>query len=76
MFKLSTYEEIYKKGYLPIDIDKKKVYMYDENYNYLAEFESVKTAGFLLNIPATNISRSCRNEGYTAGGFYWTYIKR
>lgn len=61
---------------LSIECSKKKVYMYDENYSYLAEFESVKTAGFLLNIPASTISRSCRIEGYTAGGFYWSYDKR
>ena len=52
---------------------KKKVYMYSIEGELLATFESVKIAGFLMNIPAPNIGRACRNQKYSAGGFNWSY---
>ena len=52
---------------------KKPVLMYDIEMNYLGEFESMKVAGHLLNICEQNISRACRDDKYTAGGFIWKY---
>ncbi len=53
--------------------NKKEVLMYDTKMSFLAKFISVKTAGQLLDIPPQNISRACRINGYSAGGFLWKY---
>lgn len=35
---------------------------------------SVSSAGVATNAKATNISRACKNNKYTAGGYHWKYI--
>lgn len=52
---------------------KKPVLMYDSENNLLAEFTSIKMAAHLLNIEGSNITRACKVNGYTAGGFIWKY---
>lgn len=66
-------EAVRKNQKISIEKNKEPVLMYDTDGNYLAQFESMKMAGHLLNIEKTNISRSCRKEGFTAGGFIWKY---
>lgn len=63
-----------KNSLIALEKNKKKVAMYTTEGNWLATFESVKTAGFLLNIPSQNIGRACRISDYTAGGFIWKYL--
>lgn len=41
----------------------------------IKEFESESDAGRQLNIAQTDISRCCRGERKSAGGFQWRYVK-
>ena len=66
-------EAIRRNQKISIEKNKKQVIMYDTDMNKLAEFESVKIAGHLMNICNQNISRACRKQNHTAGGFIWKY---
>lgn len=37
----------------------------------IKQFKSMREAERATNIPKSNISRACRIDGYSAGGFKW-----
>lgn len=51
----------------------KKVNQYDLNGVLIKTWDFIKLAGNTLGIPPQNISRCCRTEKGTAGGFKWSY---
>lgn len=51
----------------------KKVNQYDTDGIFIKTWDYIKQAGENLNIPYQNISRCCRTNKGTAGGFKWSY---
>lgn len=49
----------------------KRVFQYTKDNEFIREFDSIRIAANELNI--TNISRACKNNDKTAGGFKWQY---
>lgn len=72
-----------KKGTRPSDkcLEKSreshiiKVYQYDLEGNFVREFESLTEAAKSCNSVTTNISKCCKGNFHTAGGFIWRYDK-
>jgi hypothetical protein len=52
-----------------------KVYQYDKDGKFLAEYESMSLASKITNIPQANISKVCCGIRKLAGGYYWKKIK-
>jgi hypothetical protein len=52
-----------------------KVYQYDLEGNFIREFESLTEAAKSCNSVTTNISKCCKGNFHTAGGFIWRYNK-
>jgi hypothetical protein len=54
----------------------KKVYQYDKDNNFIAEWISSSEVYRVLGIKGSHIREVCNNYGYrkTAGGFIWKYI--
>jgi group I intron endonuclease len=53
----------------------KAVDEYDLNGNYLNTYQTAKEAGEKLRICNTSITRCCKGQHKTAGGFIWEYHK-
>lgn len=51
----------------------KKVSQYDISNNFLKEYESVAEASRMTGVSKTCISRCCRGERESSGGFIWKY---
>jgi len=51
----------------------KKVIQYDKKMNYINEFLSIKQAAKKSNIENANISKCCRLNISTAGGYVWRF---
>lgn len=51
----------------------KKVYQYDDKFNLIQTFNSLKDAANNLGINSSNISFCCKNINRKSGGFYWRY---
>lgn len=45
--------------------------MYDIEKNFIKSFKSAKEASKETKIPASNITKSCKIDNYTAGGYFW-----
>lgn len=64
--------EIFKpKG----DSRKKQVLQLDMNYDLVGEYNSVAEASQSTGISKTCISRVCRNERQSSGGYIWRYCE-
>lgn len=60
--------------YVPPKFRTKPVIQYDENWNFIRKFNSIKETAEFTNIPASNISSICnRNHDLKAGGFHWAF---
>ena len=60
--------------YVPPKFRTKQVIQYDENWNFIREFNSIKEAAEFANISASNISSVCnKNHNLKAGGFHWKF---
>lgn len=55
---------------------KKTVYQYDLNDNLIKAHEGVRVAGRATNIDSKSISKVCKGERKTAGGFKWSYHRK
>lgn len=51
----------------------RKVVQYDMQGNYIQTFSSISEASQITKINSTGIIKVCQNNGYSAGGFRWTY---
>lgn len=51
----------------------KSIIQYTESGTFLKEWESAKEAGLQLNITPGNITKVCRNQRKSAGGYWWQY---
>jgi hypothetical protein len=56
-----------------IDSRKKKVFQYNYNGELVAEFTSVAEASNITGLSKSCISRCCRGERQSSGGFIWKY---
>jgi len=56
---------------------KKKVYQYDKQGNFIAEYDGVREAERALNLPNDSVGKVCRGvkNRKTAGGFVWKYAQ-
>lgn len=50
------------------------VKQYDLKGNYIRSFETIADAKKINNISSSAISKSAKNIGYTAGGYFWQYV--
>ena len=50
-----------------------RIQQYDKANNLVGEFPSLKEAEKVTNIKYQNISRCCRNQRKSAGGYIWKY---
>lgn len=55
------------------DIRKRKVFQYNYNGELVAEFVSVAEASSITGLSKSCISRCCRGERQSSGGFIWSY---
>ena len=55
-------------------IFSKVVYQYSLNGVFIKKWDAISDASRKLNIPTSNIVRSCKNKTRTAGGYKWKYI--
>ena len=53
----------------------RKVNQYDKDGNFVASYGCVKFAADSVGIPASNISRCCRNKCRSAAGYVWEYAE-
>lgn len=51
----------------------KAVNQYDKDLELIKEWDSITDASKHYNIPTTNISKCCKGERKSAGGFIWKY---
>lgn len=69
----------YSEDYLqiiPIDYinkNKKKIYQFDKQCNYINTYKSVFEAGKITKIDYASIIKVINNQRKTAGGFIWSY---
>lgn len=54
---------------------KKTLYQYDCDWNYITEWDSVRSAGKALNINHGDIVKCCNNPNKTYKGFKFSYTK-
>ena len=52
---------------------RKSVYQMSSNGEILREWDSIKSASEVLNIQAGHISKVCKKQRKTAGGYIWRY---
>lgn len=66
----------YFKNNYNINFNKsgKRVAQYDMDNNFICEYISCAEASRILNIPRTSISKTCRGEQRSAGGYIWKYV--
>lgn len=65
----------YKEPFKPlIDSRNKCVTQYNESKVEIKTFKSVSEASRLTGVNKTSISKVCRGERKTAGGFMWSYL--
>lgn len=50
---------------------RKKVLQYDLEKNYIQEFDSISEAANSIGLSISAISKTLKNEKYTAGGYRW-----
>jgi hypothetical protein len=55
------------------NILSKPILQYDLEGNFIREWQSMKEASISLNICSPLISKVCRNEKQTAGGYIWKF---
>ena len=77
--QLMTWEENRLKGYSDRKNGKnnklsKAVLQYDKSGNYINEFCSVNKAGRKTGISIGNISKCCKENRNSAGGYIWKYL--
>ena len=53
--------------------NKKRVFKYDENDNFICEYPSLKTAADSVRGNSTNIGFACRHTNRTYKGYRWRY---
>lgn len=53
--------------------NKKKVFQYSLDGEFIKEWDSAVDAGLELNIAHSNITKVCKCEGKRAGNFIWSY---
>lgn len=64
----------YKEPFIPVVDDRKKnVLQYTIHGHLLAEYESVAEASRQTKLNKSSISKVCRGERMSAGGFVWRY---
>ena len=58
-------------------INAQKVFQYDQQGNYVGEFENRKAAALAIGYssPNSHIGRCIKEPWRTAGGFYWRSFK-
>lgn len=60
--------------FIPQHDDRKKaVFQYDVNDNFVAEYSSVSEAATILKLSKSGISKCCRGERKSSGGYIWKY---
>lgn len=52
---------------------KKKVYQYDSQGNFLAEYDCLQSAGNSVNAEAKSISSACLGYNVSCKGYFWSY---
>lgn len=57
------------------DRNKKSVYQFDLNRNFISKWDSAVDAAKALNLEHSNITRACKNSKLTCGKFHWSYNK-
>ena len=58
---------------LQIPYNKKPVFQYDKNGNFIKKYNSVCEAERKTKIFQSNISKCCLKQRHSAGGFVWRY---
>jgi hypothetical protein len=51
---------------------RSKIYQYDLNGNYIAEYDNASHASFITNIPHQNILNCTKNKHTQCGNYIWT----
>lgn len=51
----------------------KKVYQYDKNMNFIAEYPSIKNVERVTGLHSTNISKCCKHKVVLVGGYVWRF---
>lgn len=66
----------YGNGYITrAEKRKRKIRQYDKNYNFIKQWDSVNEVSKILNIKAPHITRVCKKERKTTGGYIFEYCK-
>lgn len=55
------------------DDRKKAVFQYDLNDNFVGKYDSVSEAASILKLSKSGISKCCRGERKSSGGYIWKY---
>lgn len=55
---------------------RKKVYQFSLNGDFLNEYESLTEAAEVNNLFLSDISKCCRGEANTHGGFFWSFKRK
>lgn len=58
----------------PASGHRRAVAQYDQEGNFIAEYESITAAEKALGVKNSNITRVCKGQAYEAIGFQWRYI--
>lgn len=58
-----------------IEAHKKKVYQYDIAGNFIAEFDSIKSASAYFNVAKNTIGECAKGRSKTSVGFRWSFVK-
>lgn len=60
--------------FIPQHDDRKKtVFQYDVNDSFVTEYSSVSEAATILRLSKSGISKCCRGERKSSGGYVWKY---
>lgn len=54
----------------------KAVQQFDKNGNYITTFQSIKEAARILNLDSSTISKVCRGQNKSHGGFIFKYVDK
>ena len=58
-----------------VEAHKKRVYQYDIDGHYLAEFDSIKSASIHFNVAKTTIGECAKGRSKTSVGYRWSFLK-
>ena len=76
-YKNYSIEESEQRGYKKSARTKeKKIYQWDQNGNFIAEYQSARDADQKTGISYKNLSLALNGKNKTAGGFLWTFTNK